>query len=62
MSKLLNVYAIYDITGLTEMVILAKFYNRLELSNIVKREILLFIPLKERIMVLVTVKENFIFF
>jgi len=63
MSKFPNVCAVYDITGLTDMVIIAKFRNRRDLSNFVKRDLAL--PSIERTnshMVLVTVKENFSFF
>ena len=63
MSKFPNVCAVYDITGLTDMVIIAKFRNRRELGNFVKRDLAL--PSIERTnshMVLVTVKENFSFF
>lgn len=61
-SKYPNVCAVYDITGLTDMVIIAKFRNRRELSNFVKRDLAL--PYIERTnshMVLVTVKEDFRF-
>ena len=50
-------------TGLTDMIIIAKFRNRRELSNFVKRDLAL--PSIERTnshMVLVTVKEDFSFF
>jgi len=63
MSKFPNVCAVYGITGLTDMVIIAKFRNRRELGNFVKRDLAL--PSIERTnshMVLVTVKENFSFF
>jgi DNA-binding Lrp family transcriptional regulator len=63
MSKFPNVCAVYDITGLTDMIIIAKFRNRRELSNFVKRDLAL--PSIERTnshMVLVTVKEDFSFF
>jgi DNA-binding Lrp family transcriptional regulator len=62
-SKFPNVCAVYDITGLTDMIIIAKFRNRRELSNFVKRDLAL--PSIERTnshVVLVTVKENFSFF
>jgi DNA-binding Lrp family transcriptional regulator len=61
-SKFPNVCAVYDITGLTDMIIIAKFRNRRELSNFVKRDLAL--PYIERTnshMVLVTVKEDFRF-
>jgi DNA-binding Lrp family transcriptional regulator len=62
-SKFPNVCAVYDITGLTDMLIVAKFRNRRELSDFVKRDLTL--PFVERTnshMVLVTVKEDFRFF
>ena len=62
-SKFPNVCAVYDITGLTDMLIVAKFRNLRELSDFVKRDLAL--PFVERTnshMVLVTVKEDFRFF
>ncbi|MFZ0329533.1 MAG: Lrp/AsnC family transcriptional regulator [Nitrososphaeraceae archaeon] len=62
-SKFANVCAVYDITGLTDMIIVAKFRNRRELSDFVKKDLSL--PYVERTnsrMVLVTVKEDFRFF
>jgi DNA-binding Lrp family transcriptional regulator len=62
-SKFANVCAVYDITGLTDMIIVAKFRNRRELSDFVKKD--LASPYVERTnsrMVLVTVKEDFRFF
>ena len=38
-SKFSNVCAVYDITGLTDMIIVAKFKNREELSNFVKKDL-----------------------
>src|SRR3954464_14252102 len=38
-ARLSNVCAVYDITGLTDMVIIAKFKNRKDLSNFVKRDL-----------------------
>jgi DNA-binding Lrp family transcriptional regulator len=61
-AKFPNVCAVYDITGLTDMVVVAKFKNRKELSNFVKKDISL--PYVERTnthMVLITVKEDFRF-
>ena len=61
-AKFPNVCAVYDITGLTDMVVVAKFKNRKELSNFVKKDILL--PSVERTnthLVLITVKEDFRF-
>ena len=60
LSKYGNVCAIYDITGLTDMIIVAKFRNRKELSNFVKKE--LSIPSVQRTnthLVFTTVKEDF---
>ena len=61
-SKFPNVCAVYDITGLTDMIIVAKFRYRKELSQFVKRELAL--PAIERTnshMVLITIKEDFRF-
>jgi DNA-binding Lrp family transcriptional regulator len=61
-SKFPNVCAVYDITGLTDMIIVAKFKNRKELSNFVKKDLSL--PYIERTnthIVLITVKEDFRF-
>jgi DNA-binding Lrp family transcriptional regulator len=61
-AKFPNVCAVYDITGLTDMVVVAKFKNRKELSNFVKKDISL--PYVERTnthIVLITVKEDFRF-
>jgi DNA-binding Lrp family transcriptional regulator len=59
-SKFPNVCAVYDITGLTDIIVVAKFKNRKDLSDFVKKEMSL--PYIERTntrMVLVTVKEDF---
>jgi DNA-binding Lrp family transcriptional regulator len=59
-SKFPNVCAVYDITGLTDIIVVAKFKNRKDLSDFVKKEMSL--PYVERTntrMVLVTVKEDF---
>lgn len=61
-AKFHNVCAVYDTTGLTDMVIVAKFRNRKELSNFVKKDLSL--PYVERTnthVVLITVKEDFRF-
>ena len=61
-AKLSNVCAVYDITGLTDMMIIAKFKNRKELSNFVKKD--LSMPYVERTnthVVLLAVKEDFRF-
>lgn len=62
-AKFPNVVAVYDITGLTDMVVVAKFKNRSQLSNFVKRDLAL--PYVERTnthIVLITLKEDFRFF
>ena len=59
-AKFPNVCAVYDITGLTDMMVVAKFKNRKELSNFVKKDLSL--PYIERTnthVVLLTVKEDF---
>jgi DNA-binding Lrp family transcriptional regulator len=62
-SKFANVCAVYDITGLTDMIIVAKFRNRRELSDFVKKDLALpFVDRTNSHMVLVTVKEDFRFF
>jgi len=61
-AKFPNVCAVYDITGLTDMVVVAKFKNRAQLSNFVKKDLAL--PYVERTntqLVLLTVKEDFRF-
>ena len=61
-AELPNVCAVYDITGLTDMMIIAKFKNRKELSNFVKKD--LSMPHVERTnthVVLLAVKEDFRF-
>ena len=59
-SKFPNVCAVYDITGLTDMIIVAKFRNREELSNFVKKDMSLsYIERTNTHMVLITVKEDF---
>lgn len=57
-----NVCAVYDTTGLTDMMVVAKFRNRRELSDFVKKD--LSMPYIERTnthVVLITVKEDFRF-
>ena len=59
-ARLLNVCCVYDVTGLIDAVIIAKFKNREELSKFTKR--LLAIPYVERTnshVVLTTIKEDF---
>src|SRR5919205_3418466 len=59
-AKFSNVCAVYDITGLTDMVVVAKFKNREELSNFVKKELSLpYIDRTNTHVVLITVKEDF---
>ena len=59
-SKLPNVCAVYDITGLTDMIIVAKFRNRRELSDFVKRDLSLpYVDRTNTHIVLITVKEDF---
>ncbi|MEM5794087.1 MAG: Lrp/AsnC family transcriptional regulator [Candidatus Aenigmatarchaeota archaeon] len=59
-AKFSNVCAVYDITGLTDALIIAKFKKRQELSDFVKS--LLAMPNVERTnthVVLTTIKEDF---
>jgi len=59
-AKIPNVCSVYDVTGLTDAVIVAKFKGREELGQFTKR--LLALPYIERTnthVVLATVKENF---
>lgn len=59
-SKIPNVVSVYDVTGLTDAVIIAKFKTREDLGAFTKR--LLNLPYVERTnthVVLTTVKENF---
>lgn len=59
-AQLPNVLAVYDVTGLTDAMVIAKFKSRKELSNFTKR--LLSLPFVERTnthLVLTTVKEDF---
>jgi DNA-binding Lrp family transcriptional regulator len=59
-SEFSNVCAVYDIGGLTDMIVVAKFKNRSQLSNFVKKDLTL--PYVERTnthVVLLTVKEEF---
>jgi DNA-binding Lrp family transcriptional regulator len=59
-SKFSNVCAVYDITGLTDMIIVAKFKNREELSNFVKKDLSLpYVDRTNTHVVLITVKEDF---
>ncbi|MEM3536791.1 MAG: Lrp/AsnC family transcriptional regulator [Candidatus Bathyarchaeia archaeon] len=59
-ARLPNVCCVYDVTGLIDAVIIAKFKNREELSKFTKR--LLSLPYVERTnthVVLATIKEDF---
>jgi len=59
-ARLPNVCCVYDVTGLVDAVIIAKFKNREELSKFTKR--LLSLPYVERTdthVVLTTIKEDF---
>jgi DNA-binding Lrp family transcriptional regulator len=59
-ARLPNVCCVYDVTGLIDAVIIAKFKNRQELSKFTKR--LLSLPYVERTnthVVLTTIKEDF---
>ena len=59
-AKISNVCSVYDVTGLTDAVIVAKFKSREDLGAFTKR--LLALPYVERTnthVVLTTVKENF---
>jgi DNA-binding Lrp family transcriptional regulator len=61
-SRFPNVCAVYDITGLTDMIIVAKFRNRKDLSDFVKKDLSLpFVDRTNSHIVLVTVKEDFRF-
>ena len=61
-AKFPNVCAVYDITGLTDMVVIAKFKNRKELSKFVKKDLSLpYIDRTNTHVVLITVKEDFRF-
>lgn len=59
-ARLPNVCCVYDVTGLTDAIIVAKFKNREELSKFTKR--LLALPYVERTnthVVLTTIREDF---
>ncbi len=54
---------VYDITGLTDMIVIAKFKNRTQLSNFVKKDLALpYVDRTNTHVVLITVKEDFRFF
>ena len=59
-ARLPNVCSVYDVTGLTDAFVIAKFKNREDLSKFTKR--LLSLPYVERTnthLVLTTIKEDF---
>lgn len=59
-SKLPNTCAVYDVTGLTDAIVIAKFHSREELSKFTKT--LLSMPFVDRTntrVVLTTIKEDF---
>ena len=59
-SKIPNTCAVYDVTGLTDAIVIAKFHNREELSKFTKT--LLSLPFVNRTntqVVLTTIKEDF---
>jgi DNA-binding Lrp family transcriptional regulator len=59
-SKLPNTCAVYDVTGLTDAIVIAKFHSREELSKFTKT--LLSLPFINRTntrVVLATIKEDF---
>jgi len=59
-SKLPNTCAVYDVTGLTDAIVIAKFHNREELSKFTKG--ILSLPFVDRTntrVVLTTIKEDF---
>ncbi|MEO9320871.1 MAG: Lrp/AsnC family transcriptional regulator [Nitrososphaera sp.] len=60
LAKFPNICAVYDITGLTDIILIAKFRNRKELSDFVKNDLNL--PYVERTLthlVMITAKEDF---
>jgi len=59
-ARMPNVCAVYDVTGLTDAIVIAKFKSREDLSAFAKR--LLSLPYVERSnthVVLTTIKEDF---
>jgi len=59
-SKIPNTCAVYDVTGLTDAIVIAKFHSREEVSKFAKR--LLSMPFVDRTntrIVLTTIKEDF---
>ena len=59
-SKLPNACAVYDVTGLTDAIVIAKFHNRQELSKFTKGLLgLSFVNRTNTRVVLQTIKEDF---
>jgi len=59
-SKLPNTCAVYDVTGLTDAIVIAKFHNREELSKFTKTVLgMPFINRSNTQVVLTTIKEDF---
>jgi len=59
-SKLPNACAVYDVTGLTDAIVIAKFHNRQELSKFTKSLLALsFVNRTNTRVVLQTIKEDF---
>ena len=59
-SKIPNTCAVYDVTGLTDAIVIAKFHNREELSKFTKTLLSLpFITRTNTQVVLTTIKEDF---
>jgi len=59
-SKLPNTCAVYDVTGLTDAIVIAKFHNREELSKFTKTLLSMpFINRSNTQVVLTTIKEDF---
>jgi DNA-binding Lrp family transcriptional regulator len=59
-SKLIGTCAVYDVTGLTDVVVIAKFHGRDELSKFTKSLLAMpFVECTNTHVVLTTVKEDF---
>jgi DNA-binding Lrp family transcriptional regulator len=59
-AKIPNVCGVYDVTGVTDAMVIAKFRNRAELSNFTKTVLALpFIERSNTHVVLTTVKEDY---
>jgi DNA-binding Lrp family transcriptional regulator len=62
-AKFPNDCAVNDITGLTDMIVVAKFKNRTRLCNFVKKDLALpFVDKTNTHVVLISVKKDFRFF